>query len=148
MFWVDLVAVPSHAPSPSRAGVPGDASLRGRCLLVDDDPQIGAGWSALLTAWGVTPRVARSAAEARACLDEGFVPDGILCDLRLGNERDGFALLQELLARCPQARGAMVSGEFDAPELVQAEEDGYLVFRKPLEPAELHAVLVNWMPSL
>ena len=147
VFWVDLVGVPGSALPGPRVGQGGEGSLRGRCLLVDDDPQVGAAWSALLSAWGVTPRVARSAAEARACLDEGFAPDSILCDLRLGNEREGFALLQELLARCPGARGAMISGEFDAPELAQAEEEGYLVFRKPLEPAELQAVLANWTPA-
>ena len=39
----------------------------------------------------------------------------------------------------------MVSGEFDAPALRDAEDEGYLVLRKPVNPAELHAVLVQWL---
>jgi hypothetical protein len=39
----------------------------------------------------------------------------------------------------------MVSGEFDSPELRIAEAEGYLVLRKPLDPAQLHAVLSGWL---
>jgi len=39
----------------------------------------------------------------------------------------------------------MVSGEFHSPVLEQAERDGYLVLRKPLQPPQLHAVLSQWL---
>jgi hypothetical protein len=54
-------------------------------------------------------------------------------------------VLRTLLARHPGARGAMVSGEFDAPALREAEDEGYLVLRKPVDPAELHTVLARWL---
>ncbi len=38
----------------------------------------------------------------------------------------------------------MISGEFNSAALAQAEDDGYLVFRKPLDLLALHAVLENW----
>ena len=38
----------------------------------------------------------------------------------------------------------MISGELDSPELTAAEEQGYLVLRKPVEPAE-QAVLGDWL---
>ena len=145
VFWVDLPAMaltlPSGPPRPKEAL----GALSGRCLLVDDDLDVGAGWSALLGTWGLDTRVTRSRAEALACLEAGFAPDAILCDLRLAGDHCGYALLQELLDRCPSARGAMVSGEFDAPELVRAEDEGHLVFRKPVEPDLLHAVLARWL---
>jgi hypothetical protein len=41
----------------------------------------------------------------------------------------------------------MVSGEFNSPVLQEAEQEGYLVLRKPLEPAKLHALLSQWTSS-
>ena len=38
----------------------------------------------------------------------------------------------------------MVSGEFNSQILQEAEQEGYLVLRKPLEPAGLHALLTQW----
>ncbi|WP_443002145.1 hypothetical protein [Serratia ureilytica] len=43
--------------------------------------------------------------------------------------------------------GAMVSGEFNSQVLQEAEQEGYLVLRKPLEPARLHALLTQWGAS-
>ncbi len=39
----------------------------------------------------------------------------------------------------------MVSGELNAPALQEAEDEGYLVLRKPVNPVELHAVLAQWL---
>lgn len=39
----------------------------------------------------------------------------------------------------------MISGELQAPALQDAEDEGYLVLRKPVNPAELHAVLAQWL---
>jgi len=78
-------------------------------------------------------------------LEQGFVPDVILCDQRLRAGESGFDLLQALLERCPSAHGLMVSGEFNSPELMEAENEGYLVLRKPVEPATLHDVLSRWL---
>jgi hypothetical protein len=39
----------------------------------------------------------------------------------------------------------MISGEFNSAELAQAEDEGYLVFTKPLDLGALHAVLENWL---
>jgi hypothetical protein len=39
----------------------------------------------------------------------------------------------------------MVSGEFHSPDLLQAENEGYLVMHKPLNIAELHAILSLWL---
>ena len=78
-------------------------------------------------------------------LEDGFKPDAIFCDQRLRSGESGFEILKALLNRFPQACGAMVSGEFQSIELQDAENEGYLVLRKPLEPAQLHAVLSTWL---
>lgn len=117
----------------------------GRCLIVEDDPQVSRAWVALLQSWGVELKIASNSSEAFACLKAGFVPQAILCDERLRAGESGFELLKALLARLPDARGAMVSGEFNAPVLVQAEEEGYLVLRKPTDIGLVHDLLARWL---
>lgn len=120
------------------------ASLSGACLIVDDDPQVISAWESLLTSWGLDVRCAESATQAFAILDDGFMPQVILCDQRLRAGESGFDVLRALLTRCPEASGAMISGEFDSPELVEAESEGYLVLHKPLEPEVLFTLLSRW----
>jgi len=120
-------------------------SLYGTCLIVDDDPQVTNAWQSLLSSWGVDVQCVESGEQALAILDSGFVPQAILCDQRLRAGESGFDVLRALLTRCPAASGAMISGEFDSPELKRAENEGYLVLHKPLEPEVLHTVLSRWL---
>ena len=121
--------------------------LQGRCLILEDDPQVTAAWMALMDAWQIDARYATCASEAFATLDTGFEPQAILCDQRLRSGESGFDILRDLLEKLPHARGAMVSGEFASPELLEAENDGYLVLHKPLEATQVHAVLSRWFSA-
>ena len=113
--------------------------------MLDDDPHVLNAWSTLLITWGIDVRLASNAAEAFVHLDTGFAPPSLLCDQRLRSGESGFDVLRALLDRCPDARGAMVSGEYDSPELQTAQDEGYLVLRKPVDVDELHAVLSQWL---
>lgn len=143
---------PSSLPSRDTAEHAFDA-LGGRVLVIDDDLGVTRGLRHLLAQWEIDCRVAADASQAHAALAEGFSPDIVMSDLRLGQapmNRDddgGYALLQALLARRPQARGLVVTGEFDLPELHRAEADGTLVLRKPVRPDELHAVLRSMLAA-
>lgn len=117
----------------------------GRCLIVEDDPQVSRAWQALLQSWGIELQIASNSSEAFACLKSGFAPQAILCDERLRAGESGFELLKALLVKLPDARGAMVSGEFNAPALVQAEDEGYLVLRKPVDMGLVHDLLARWL---
>ncbi|MGB2832402.1 MAG: hybrid sensor histidine kinase/response regulator [Methylotenera sp.] len=121
------------------------SSLTGSCLIIDDDPQVCVAWESLLSSWGLHVKCVASGLQALAVLDTDFQPQAIFCDQRLRAGESGFEVLRELLDRCPEAYGAMISGEFDSPELKQAESEGYLVLHKPLEPDQLHAVLSGWL---
>lgn len=151
-FWLRLPAM-SVADFPlSTALLPiaeaeSRRALVGRCLIVEDDPQVASAWQNLMQAWGVQAQCADSAAQAFAILDRGFLPQAILCDQRLRSGESGFDVLRELFRRCPDASGAMVSGEFNSPQLVQAEQEGYLVLRKPLEVERLYALLATWLTT-
>lgn len=145
-FWLDLPrAAPVDLPVPPMPAPASGTPLAGRCLVLDDDPQVTAAWSALLTAWGIDARVATHGMEAMTTVADGFEPQVILCDLRLRAGESGFDVLRDLLARCPAAAGALVSGDFDSPELRQAADEGYVVLRKPLDPALLHDLMAAWL---
>ncbi|MDR6214155.1 hybrid sensor histidine kinase/response regulator [Paracidovorax wautersii] len=161
-FWLNVLAAPDAVAAAVPAAGPGTPlppppppaastrvqSLAGDCLLVEDDPQVASALAQLLQSWGLRVETAASGPEALAWLDRGFAPDAILCDQRLAAGESGFAVLQALLERCGHARGAMVSADQGRiPELQQAEEEGYLVFRKPLAPDALHAVLTRWLEA-
>ena len=123
------------------------SALNGRCMVLEDDPQINAAWAALLGTWGVDARFATCASEAFDHLDSGFLPQAVLCDQRLRAGESGFEILQTILRRCPQAYGVMVSGEYDSPELLRAEDEGYVVLRKPVDITVLHALLARWLAA-
>jgi DNA-binding NtrC family response regulator len=99
-----------------------------------------------MSSWGIV--VLRRLRRRGFCYcRRGFTPSVVLCDQRLRSGESGFEILKALLERLPKVSGAMVSGEFNSPVLRDAEEEGYLVLRKPLEPATLHALLTQWSAS-
>lgn len=147
-FWLQLPALVEDPRRPVSAAAPPSrpqhAMLSGRCLVVDDDPQAVAAWCSLLESWGVNTRGTSSGTEALAAVDAGFVPQAVLCDQQLRAGESGFDVLRALLARCPGASGALISGQFDSPELREADAEGYIVLHKPVNPADLHALLLTW----
>jgi signal transduction histidine kinase/CheY-like chemotaxis protein len=122
-------------------------SLSGSCLIVDDDPHVINAWQLLLSSWGVDTQCVESGKQALRILESGFMPKVILCDQRLRAGESGFEVLQALLKRCPDTHGAMISGEFNSPDLLAAENEGYLVLHKPLEPETLYTLLSRWLNS-
>ncbi|HEX7374215.1 MAG TPA: PAS-domain containing protein [Steroidobacteraceae bacterium] len=132
---VEHPAQPPSAPSP--------ASLTDRLVLcVDNEEEILAGMSALLTRWGMRVVTARSAAEAR----ERFAaqqPHMVLADYRLNDPHcDGLDLLQSLrIGGVQPVPGALITADHGAAVTERARKLGYTVLRKPLKPAALRALL-------
>ena len=150
-FWLQLpFAEGSHYAAcdieavVDTTSLPLQQVLSGKCLIIDDDPLVTIAWQSLLSTWGVDTRCAASGNEALRVLASGFIPAAIFCDQRLRAGESGFDILRMLLERCPAAHGAMISGEFNSPELLEAEDEGYLVLHKPLEPEVLLALLSRW----
>jgi CheY-like chemotaxis protein len=129
---------PALAESPTSP-----ANLANRLVLcVDNEEEILAGMSALLTRWGMRVVTARSAAEAR----ERFTaqrPHVVLADYRLGDsECDGLDLLQSLrVGGVRPVPGALITADHGAAVTERARSLGYTVLRKPLKPAALRALL-------
>jgi signal transduction histidine kinase len=111
-------------------------------LCVDNDDEILAGMTALLSRWGVRVVTARTAAEARE-LFEIQRPSVVLADYRLDEgDCDGLDLLQSLRrGGVEPVPGALITADHGAAVTERARSLGYTVLRKPLKPAALRALL-------
>jgi len=129
--------------TPVELGPATPASLVGlTALCIDNEPEILAGMSALMSRWGVRVVTAADAAQARSCFDKER-PDVILADYRLGDgEMDGLDLLQSMRrAGVEPVPGALVTADHSAEVTERARSLGYTVLRKPVKPAALRALL-------
>jgi PAS domain S-box-containing protein len=133
----------TSVPPPSQAVAAAPATLVGlTALCVDNEPEILAGMSALVSRWGVRVVTATCADEARAAL-ETERPDVVLADYRLGEgEPDGLELLKSMRrAGFEPLPGALVTADHSAAVTERARALGYPVLRKPVKPAALRALL-------
>jgi signal transduction histidine kinase/CheY-like chemotaxis protein len=150
-FWVVFPASRAIAsvlmPAPDTTEKLGNISdvLKGdRCLIIEDDPMVARGWRSFLTPTGMHIEVTADFTNTAGLLAGGYQPDYVLCDLRLRSGDNGYSVLQHVMSVCPGASCAMVSGEFDAPELAEAAEEGIPVLHKPVSPGELLRILLLW----
>jgi CheY-like chemotaxis protein len=119
-----------------------------RALIIDDDVAICEATQRLLRKWVFKTRAALQFAEAGEVLDDGFLPDVILADLRLADEIDGIravGILHDRLRRNVPA--PLISGETGASELARVKERGLVLLTKPVAPAELRSALHCPLPS-
>jgi CheY-like chemotaxis protein len=113
-----------------------------RVLLVDDDPMVLQAMQALLQTWQLDLRcTSRGDASVLAACSAEWVPECILCDFRMPGKLNGIELLDYILERFPEAVGILLTGEMVQSVQTQAEEAGYLVLFKPLDPAVLASTL-------
>ena len=151
-FWLhwpqqpEMPAVVDASSLDGRTGAGKLARLQGRCLVLDNEALVGQAMERILQAWGVEVRWVRSGRQVWTVLGSGWLPDFVLCDQQLDGSEQGFDVLQQVLDDLPQASGALMSGDMAALE--QAQEQGYLVLPKPLQPQELHAILARCFAQL
>ncbi len=150
VFTLELPAGRSEAARSAAAQASAPApqlTLHGtRIVIVEDDPRVLAGLSALLSGWGATPRafsrVADCVAWAQDIATVEATPDLAIVDYRLEDGRDGVQALQALRARFGAALPAiMVSASTlsDVQALAQAHNFHLLV--KPVLPNKLRALI-------
>ena len=131
------------SPTPASVARP---TLGRRVLVVDDEVQIRESMALLLTELGYEVLTADGTEQALQALDTGPV-DMLLCDLRLREGDDGLRTIGAVLARQPQVRVALVTGETSPERLQQIEASGVLVFHKPVSLATLRPFLEAGTPA-
>ena len=112
-------------------------------LCVDNEPEILAGMSALLTRWGARVITAAGAEEARRAMQFEH-PAVVLADYRLAeSDCDGIDLLIELCGDDASAApaGVLITADHTAAVAARSRALGFPVLRKPLKPAALRALL-------
>ncbi|MFK8052066.1 MAG: sigma 54-interacting transcriptional regulator [Woeseiaceae bacterium] len=110
--------------------------MRGRILLVDDDPGLLRLLSIRLRAENYVVEAVESAMSALAVLGR-FQPDLVISDLRM-DKMDGIGLLQELQQRAPGLNVLIMTAHGTIPDAVEATKSGAFGFlTKPIEKDEL-----------
>jgi CheY-like chemotaxis protein len=130
-------------PLPTALAMRLDRALQDRrVLVVEDDSEVRLGTAHLLTGWGMQTRTARDPAEAQQVVDDGFVPEVVVADLRLGTPEDGIAVIQRLRERLGSKLPALlVSGDTQPAELQRIRASGLALLSKPVAPAKLRSAL-------
>ncbi len=113
-----------------------NAQIKGKILLVDDDPGLLRLLSIRLRAEGYDVEAVESAHLALATLNR-FSPDLVITDLRM-DKMDGIGLLKELQTRSPGLRVVIITAHGTIPDAVVATQSGAFGFlTKPIDKDEL-----------
>jgi two-component system, cell cycle sensor histidine kinase and response regulator CckA len=131
--------------APRRVPVTPAPAVRGRVLVIDDEPQVGTAIRRILV--GHEVKVATGAAEALKLLTEDPSVDLILCDLAMA-EVSGREFYQRLIARSPELadRVVFVSGGAFTPQLDQfMKEVGRPWLPKPFSASELRTYVSSFL---
>ncbi|MGE0487221.1 MAG: ATP-binding protein [Gammaproteobacteria bacterium] len=120
------------------------ADIRGlHVLVIDDDPAIRDGLDIVLAEQGCVVSSGADLAEALAAAGAVERPvDMLLCDYRLGDDRDGVAAVTAARAALDASLPAiLVTGDTDPQTRRAAEQAGIPLLRKPVRPALLAAAI-------
>jgi signal transduction histidine kinase/CheY-like chemotaxis protein len=113
-----------------------------RVLVVEDDADSRNALLGLLRQWGCDVRGAPGAREAVACLNQGFMPDVLLVDLRLADGESGLDTIATLReAAGTELPALVVTGDAGSEAMREAQARGFAVLIKPARPVQLRAFL-------
>jgi two-component system response regulator GlrR len=119
-------------------------NIRGKILLVDDDPGLLRLLSIRLRAENYEVEAVESAHRALGVLNR-FRPDLVITDLRM-DKMDGIGLLKELQTRSPGLRVVIITAHGTIPDAVTATQSGAFGFlTKPVDKDELRDMVERAM---
>jgi signal transduction histidine kinase/ActR/RegA family two-component response regulator len=138
----DAVAAPVEAMQATVANT-GEAL---HVLVVDDDPLVLAGNRALLEELGCVVTTVVDAEHAQTAI-AAYIdkPVLVLCDMWLADGQNGIDLLQRLTTQtAARISSILISGDTRPETLEAASLAGYPLLHKPVSPAKLRAVVMNF----
>jgi CheY-like chemotaxis protein len=118
-------------------------------LCIDNDRSILDGMEKLLGGWGCRVLTAADLTEALAAIEaRGLEPDGLLVDYHLDGG-NGIGAISELRRRFGRQDGAtlpaiLITADRSARVRDEAGAEGVHLLNKPLKPASLRALIMQW----
>lgn len=114
-----------------------------KILLVEDDPLSAESMATLLNGWGFTCELARTFEEIESALGKLGTPvDLVISDFRLpGNVTGDVAIEHAGSLLGIEIPALIVTGDTSPERLQELEGTGYLLLHKPVQPAQLRAVI-------
>jgi len=122
-----------------------DASHGKLVLVIDDDPLVLDGMSGLLRSWGCLVVTANTDSAALAALSQyDYPPDVIISDYHLCDGKTGVEAIARLCSASSVSIPAfLMTGDTNPEPQRQAQENGYPLLHKPIEPMALRATLTQ-----
>lgn len=130
---IGVGSMPPVAPRPANAPPP---SAR-KVLFVDDEPEVRDALEVMLQLRGWEVLTAADGTAALAALRNGFVPDALLLDFRLGNGASGLDVLRALREAHCKAPAWLITGDTEPTRIQQARAAGIPVLYKPVDSEHL-----------
>ena len=111
-------------------------------MVIEDDRLSLDAIRALLESWGYEVRAVPDLDQAVAALQDGFVPQVLVSDYRIGGGVSGMDAIARLsaLAGCT-IPACLISGDTDVRFIQAAKESGLALLHKPVRPAKLRSLL-------
>jgi CheY-like chemotaxis protein len=139
----------ADAAGPSSGEPAGRPRLQGRVLVVDDEPAVGEFMQDLLEEWGLTVTVFDDSLAGR----DGFVRNPQAFDLAVLDHTmprlTGLELARDLLRHRPELPVILYTGHREALGESRVRAAGIrALVRKPVDVAELHALLETLLPAV
>jgi signal transduction histidine kinase/CheY-like chemotaxis protein len=131
-------------PQPVDSPHPAAFAVEGKVILVIDDASIvQEGTSGLLEKWGYTVLTAESHEAALIQLGERHQRlDLIISDYRLASGNPGIRAIEQINAACGGSIPAiLISGDTGPEPLRDANDRGYILLHKPVDPMRLRTVM-------
>ncbi len=108
-----------------------------RLLLVDDEEEFVSALSERLSVRGYEVRTALNGRDGLAVIEEGFVPDVVLLDVKMPG-MDGVEVLHRIKEQQPLIQVVLLTGHATVDSAVQGMKEGaYDYIMKPADFAEL-----------
>lgn len=123
----------------------GSALAGRRVLVLDNEPSVVAGMTALLSGWGCRVRGATTRLQARAALaTDPTPPELLIADYHLDDGALGLDVIAELRAALPVPVPAILITADHSTELPEAAENAAcMLLNKPVRPAQLRALMTG-----
>ena len=116
-------------------------------VVIENDDAVRAGMISVLEDWGTSPLDARDLAGAEALIaDVGVVPDVIIADYLLDDDRNGLDAILALRAVNGHVPAVIVSADRSTGLRGRAAQNDITLLHKPLELHRLQAVL-QWVKN-